>query len=145
LPGGQLAATMRVLRAVLRSPSLRRVMAAFFLFAAVEFGTWVAVLLYAYDALGPESVGAVAVIQLVPSALFATAATSFADRFPRQQVLLAGYALIAVAAAVTAAGMLLGWPPAAVIAAAVVTSSALSLPVPEPVSEPPPYTLSSHS
>ena len=130
MPGGQLAATMRVLRAVLRSPSLRRVMGAFLLFAAVEFGTWVAVLLYAYDVLGPESVGAVAVIQLVPSALFAAAATSFADRFPRQQVLLAGYALIAGAAAVTAVGMLLDWPPAAVITAAVVTSCALSLPVP---------------
>ena len=71
MPGGQLAATLRVLRAVLRSPSLRRVMLAFLLYAAVEYGTWVAVLLCAYDALGPESVGAIAVIQLVPSAVFA--------------------------------------------------------------------------
>ena len=87
-------------------------------------------LLYACDALGPESVGAVAVIQLVPSALFAAVATSVADRFPRQRVLLVGYALIGFAAGITGAGMLLGWPPAAVIAAAVFTSCALSIPRP---------------
>lgn len=127
MPAGRLAATFRVLRGVLRNPALGRVMLAYLLFAAVEYGTWVAILLYAYDALGPESVGAVAVIQLLPSAAFTAAATSFADRYPRQRVLLLGYGLQAATMAITAAGMLLGAPPAVVILAAVAASCALSI------------------
>ena len=127
MDGGQLGATLRVIRAVTRSPSLRRVMLAFLLFAAAEFGTWVAVLLYAYDAVGAAGVGLVAVIQLVPSAAFAAIATSIADRYPRQRVLLAGYALQAATMAVTAMGMLLGWAPLAVIAAAVAACCAITL------------------
>jgi MFS family permease len=127
VPGSQLGATLRVLRAVLRSPSLRRVMGAFLLFAALEFGTWVAILLYAYDELGPQAVGLVAVVQLVPSAAFAAIATSSADRFARNRVLLAGYLLQAVTLGLTAVGMLAGWPPIAVIAAAVAASSAMTI------------------
>ena len=127
MPGGRLRATLHVLRAVLRSPSLRRVMLAYLLFAAVEYGTWVAVLLYAYGALGPEGVGAVAVIQLVPSALFATVVTSYADRAPGQLVLVWGYALQALTMGVTAAGMLLGWSPVIVVAAAVAACCAQTL------------------
>ena len=82
---------MRVVRSVLRSPVLRRVMLAFLLFNAVEYATWVAILLYAYDATGPASVGVVALIQLVPSAVFAATAAAVADRYRRDRVLLAGY------------------------------------------------------
>ncbi len=59
----QLAATVQVLRAVLRSPALRKVLAAFLLFNAAVFGTWVAILVYAYGATGPASVGVVALVQ----------------------------------------------------------------------------------
>ncbi len=127
MPASRLGATLRVLRAVLRSPSLRRVMVAFLLFAAVEFGTWVAILLYAYDAFGPAGVGLVAVIQLLPSAAFATIATTFADRFPRQHVLLAGYALITISTAITGVAMVAGWPPAAAVAGAVAASCSIAL------------------
>src|SRR4051812_48636253 len=108
MPGGQLGTTLRLLRGVRRSPALRRAMGAFLVYSAIEFGTWVAILLYAYDVLGPESVGAVAVIQLLPAAAFTPLATSVADRFPRQRVLLASYVAQAVTLALTAVGMLLG-------------------------------------
>jgi len=50
---GHLAASIRVVRAVIRNPALRRIELAFLLFNAVEFGTWVAILLYAYDTVDP--------------------------------------------------------------------------------------------
>lgn len=127
MPGPQLGGTTRLVRAVLRSPSLRRVMLAYLLFAAVEYGTWIAILLYAYTTLGPESVGAVAVTQLLPSAVFAAAAGSIADRYPRQRVLVVGYGLQAAAFGVTAAGMLLDWSPVAVLAAAVIAACTITL------------------
>jgi MFS family permease len=67
------------------------------------------------------------VIQLVPAAVFAAAVTSYADRFPRQLVLLAGYALQAGTTGLTAAGMLLGWSPVLVVAAAVAACCSLTL------------------
>ena len=85
---------------------MRRVEAAFLLFAAMEFGTWVAVLLYAYEATGAASVGIVALVQLLPAGLFAPVAASFGDRFSREGVLRAAYLLQAVTLAATAIGML---------------------------------------
>ena len=38
-----------VLRRLIGNSALRRVLAAYLLFIAAEFGTWVAILLYAYE------------------------------------------------------------------------------------------------
>jgi len=121
------AATGRVLRAVTRNPSLRRVLLAYLLFATVEFGTWIAVLLWAYGAIGPASVGLVAPAQLLPAALFAAVSSSIADRYPRQRVLVAGYLLQGAAYATTAAGMVLGASPVVVVVAAAAAASLLTL------------------
>ena len=121
-----LGTSRRVLRAVLRNPALRRVQLAFLLFNAAEFGTWVAVLLYAYDATGPASLGVVALAQLAPAAVFAPFAASLADRFPRGRVLFAGYLVQALAFGLTAAGMLLDAPPAAVYIAAAGAAASLT-------------------
>jgi len=123
----QASTTARVVRAVLRNPALRRVFAAFLLFNAVEFGTWVAMLLFAYDATGPASVGVVALVQLLPAALFAPVAAAIGDRFPRQRVLLAGYSIQALAFGVTAAGMLGGAPAPLVYVAAACAAASLTL------------------
>jgi MFS family permease len=105
------ATSLRVIRAVLRNPALRRVQLAFLLFNAVEFGTWIAVLLYAYAASGPAAIGIVALVQLLPAAAFAPVAASMADRYRRERVLLGGYLLQALAFGATGAAMLLGAPP----------------------------------
>ena len=114
-----------VLRRLLGNGGLRRVLPAFFLFNAAEFGTWVAILLYAYERTGPVSVGVVALIQLVPAALLAPAAASLGDRFPRERVLAAGYVAQAVAMLATAAAMIAAAPPVVVYAIAAVAASSL--------------------
>ncbi len=126
-PRPRVPGAVRVLRAVLRNGGLRRVMLAFLLFNAVEVGTWVAILLYAYDATGPASVGVVGLVQLVPSAVFAATAAVFADRYPRHRVLLAGYLAQAVTLASTAAAMLLGAPPVIVYLFAISAACAMTM------------------
>jgi MFS family permease len=116
----------RVIRAVLRNPALRRVQLAFLLFNAAEYGTWVAVLLYAYEAFGPGSVGLVALAQLIPAAAFAPVAAALADRFPRQRTLLVGYLLQTVADGAVALGILAGASPWLVLVAAVLAALTLT-------------------
>lgn len=123
----QLRVTLRVVRAVLRSPALRRVELAFLTFNAVEYGTWVAILLYAYGAIGPTSVGVVAVVQLVPAAIVAPLSANLGDRFPRDRVLVAGYLVMAATFGSTWIGMAADIPPALVVVAATFASASLSV------------------
>jgi Major Facilitator Superfamily. len=122
-----LAVTLRVVRAVLRSPALRRVELAFLLFNAVEFGTWIAILLYAYAAIGPTSVGLVAVVQLVPAAIVAPLSANLADRFPRDRILFAGYLVQVAAFGSTAIGMAIGAAPVLVVVAAAFAATSLTV------------------
>ncbi len=121
-PLGEMAA---VLRRLLGNSALRRVLAAYLLFIAAEFGTWVAILLYAYERTGPVSVGVVALIQLVPAALFAPAAAALGDRFPRERVIAVAYLVQAVAIFVTAAAMIVVAPVPIVYGLAAVAASSL--------------------
>ncbi|HEY6571186.1 MAG TPA: cyclic nucleotide-binding domain-containing protein [Candidatus Limnocylindrales bacterium] len=124
---GRVRATLRVAAEVLHNPSLRRVGLAFLAFGAVEYGSWVAILLYAYEATGPASVGVVALVQLVPAALFAPPAATLSDRFRREKVLFVAYGLLALLTGLTGFGMLAGWPPLLVYAAAVSVVMPLSM------------------
>lgn len=119
--------TGRAFRTLARNGPLRHVLLAFLLFTAAELGTWVAVLLYAYDALGAGAVGPVALAQLVPAGLAAPIAASFADRFDRRRVLAGGYALQTLALALTGGGILLGAPPLLVIATGAATCMVLTV------------------
>lgn len=123
----RLALSGWVVQAVLRSPALRRVEAGFLLFTAVEFGTWIAVLLFAYRATGAASVGVVALAQLLPAAFIAPFASSLADRFDRGGVLVGGYLVQAAAYGATAIGMLAGAPPVLVYAFAAAAAAAISV------------------
>ena len=116
----------RVTSAVGRNPALRRVIVAFLLFNAVEFGTWVAVLLYAYAAFGPGSIGLVALVQLLPAGAAAPFIASLADRFERRRVLVAGYAVQGIALGVAGAGMLVLASPWVVLAFATVAAAAIA-------------------
>ena len=80
--------TLRVADQVLRNPTLRRVEAAFLAFNTVEYGAWVAILIYAYTATGPASVGLVALAQLLPAAVVAPFSGTLGARFRRERVLL---------------------------------------------------------
>ncbi len=110
---------------ILRNRDLRRVLGAFLAFNAAEYGTWVAVLVYAYDRTGAASVGVVALVLLAPSATLAPAAAALGDRYPRQHVLVAGYLVYGVGLAATAAVMVASAPPVAVYAVAAIGGSAL--------------------
>ncbi len=125
--GGRFRATWRVAAEAVRNPGLRRAELAFLAFNAVEYGAWVAILIYAYGATGPASVGLVAIVQLVPAAIVAPFAATLGDRYPRERVLRGAYGLLALLTGFTAAGMLLSWAPAAVYGAAVLASMSLTL------------------
>ncbi len=97
--------TIRVVWEVLRNPVLRRVELAFLGFNAVESGSWIAILLYAYEATGPASVGLVAVAQLLPAGLCAPLAATLGDRRRRDHVLVFGYLALGLLLGLTALAM----------------------------------------
>jgi MFS family permease len=123
----QLTLSLRLVRAILGSPALRVVELAFLLFNAVEFGTWVAMLLYAYGATGPSSVGLVALIQLAPAAVVAPLSANLADRYRRDRVLFAGYLVQSVAFGLTAIAMAAGASPIIVYAGAAAAATSLTI------------------
>jgi MFS family permease len=72
---------------------------------------WVAVLVYAYTATGPTSVGLVAVAQLVPAAIAAPQTARLSERMAPGRALTLAYAIIGLAMVGTGVAMALGWPP----------------------------------
>ena len=82
-----------VMLKALRNRRLLRVQAAYLLYNVVEWASWIAILVWAYDAGGVRAASALAVAQLVPSALLASPAATWLDRLPRARALTLGYAL----------------------------------------------------
>ncbi len=124
---GRLRTTWRVIAEVLANPRLRRLLLAFLAFNAVEYGAWVGILLYAYEATGPTSVGIVALAQLLPAALVAPIAGTLGDRYPRLRVLALGYLALGFLLLLTAGGMLAGWEPLVVYALAIAAGMSLTV------------------
>jgi hypothetical protein len=85
------------LGAVRRNPSLRLVLPAYLLFNVVEWATWIALLVWAYDAGGVTGASLVAVIQLGPGVVLAPVLAVRAERMPRGRALTLGYAAQGVA------------------------------------------------
>jgi MFS family permease len=95
LPTGRVVAAFDAFRGVFVNRDLRRILIAFVCFSSAELASWIAVLVYAYAATGPGSVGFVAVALLAPAVVAAPLASSAGDRFSRERVLLVGYLVIA--------------------------------------------------
>ena len=75
-----------------RDGRMRRVLLAFGLFALVEFATWIAILLVAYDRGGAAMVGIASVAMLVPAIILVPLLSGFGDRMPRGRALALSHA-----------------------------------------------------
>ncbi len=116
-----------VLTTVLRSAPLRRIELAFAGFNVAEWATWIALLVYAYGNGGTTEAGVVAVVQLVPAAIFAPLGSVLGDRFRPGRVLFWSYTVQSLGFALVAAALLADADPLMVYAAAIVPSSALTM------------------
>jgi MFS family permease len=111
-------------------PRMARVALAFVAFNVAEWATWVAMLVYAYGHGGAVASSAVAVIQLVPAALFAPIGATLADRYPRTRMLTIAYFAQAITMSATAVALQLDAPIPLVygLAACAATSITLTRP-----------------
>ena len=116
-----------VLAAVFRNPTLRRLEAAYLIFAFGEWSTWVAVIVYAYGRGGAAEAGVVAFVELAPSVVLAPVVAGLGDRFPRARVLLGSYLSQAVLMAATAIALGVGAPALLIYALATATATAVAV------------------
>lgn len=95
-----------VLRILARNPELRRVELAYLTFTVAEWGTWLAMLVYAYDKGGITETGVLATVLLVPAAILAPVLGGLAERFPPGRALVAGYVAQSLSSGIVAVAML---------------------------------------
>jgi MFS family permease len=93
---------------VVRRRSLRRMLLAFGMFSIAENATWLAVTVFAFQRGGVAEAGLVAVVQLAPAVVVAPFAAYAGDRFRKDVVLMAGYAVQAATMLATALAMASG-------------------------------------
>jgi hypothetical protein len=122
-----LGAVGRVFRVVLGNPGLRRVQIAFMAFCLAEYGTWIAILVFAYHAGGPAEAGIIGGIQLLPSALFAPLLSSLGDRYPPGRVLAWGYVAQTVSTGLTGLALVAGAPTPLTYGLATIAATAITI------------------
>lgn len=95
-----------VLRELVRHRDLRRIELGFAAFAVCEHGTWLAVIVFAYQRGGSSEAGVAAFALLAPSALAAPLTVAVLDRVPRHRSLGIGFVAQAATMALVAVSML---------------------------------------
>lgn len=100
---------------------------AYLAFNIAEWGSWIAILVFAYGVGGATAAGIVALIQLAPAAVFAPLAAALGDRYPRNRVLVAGYVAQAATMGATATLLLVDAPVPAIYALAAIAASAVTM------------------
>ena len=118
--------SVRVSASAMRNGSIRRAMVAYLAFNTVEMASWTTILVYAYGATGPGSVGLVAILQLIPSAVAAPLLANIGDRFPRATVLLGWFLAQAFLLAATGVAIVVGASPIVVYLVAALASVSLT-------------------
>jgi MFS family permease len=116
-----------VIRRLWRRHAVRRVEVAFAGFTMAEYGTWVAVLVYAYERGGTTEASLVAIAQLLPAGLAAPFLAGLADRRGGARALRLGYWALAMTLAMTTALIFAQAPDLLVYAAAVLASTAVTM------------------
>lgn len=106
-----------VLRTAAGNGRLRRVLAAYFLFDAAEWGAWIATLVWAYGIGGVRGASLMSVVQLVPAALAAPVVASWCERRSRARALAQGYAAQSVCFAGLGISLISGVVPVVAVAA----------------------------
>ena len=119
--------SVHLFRGLARNRGIRNAQVAFLLFTAVEYGTWVAFLLYAYKATGPASVGVVALVLLIPATMFAPIAASIGDRVRRDRFLAFGYLCQMIALGLVAVAMTMDLDALVIYGLACLSSSAMTM------------------
>jgi MFS family permease len=118
---------LAILGRAFRKRDIRLVEIAFLAFNTAEWGTWIAILVYAFRVGGSVAAGSVAVIQLVPAAIFAPFGSMLPDLYPRQRMIVFCYLAQATAMAATSAALLLGAPVALIYLLAAITATTITL------------------
>ncbi len=123
----RLAASARAFRATARNPGLLRAQLSFAATWTAEAAFTVAIAVVAYRDGGAAAVGVVAFVRVAPSALVVPVGMAFADRFPRDQVLVWSCVIRATATAAAAFVLATGGPHVAVYVLAVISTAAFRL------------------
>jgi hypothetical protein len=110
-----------------RNVELRRAQTAFFAAWSAEWAVTVVLTVYAYGRGGATEVGVVALVRVLPAAVVAPLATQYADRWPRERVLVAVSLVRALSIAAAAWAVLADGPAAAVYALVTLSSAAAVL------------------
>jgi MFS family permease len=110
-----------------RNRELRRAQGAFFAAWTAEWAVTVVLAVYAYGRGGAKEVGVVALVRVLPAAVVAPLATQYADRWPRERVLVAVSAVRSVSIALAGWAVFVDGPALAVYALVTLSSAAAVL------------------
>jgi predicted MFS family arabinose efflux permease len=123
----QLAESARAFRAVFANPDLRKLQLAWVGSITGEFGYFIALLIYADAHGGSTGVSLILALRLTCSALAASPLAYFADRFPRERVMMCTDLFRASVMVIMAVAAYSAWSPVVVYLGATIVSVAAKL------------------